>query len=167
MHSLQSTTYICIQSHSLWWGESVPIPNVSCQMRLPAVDCMCVNGSNKLLLNERELKGSDDRFRMPWGSLYEDHHSQWHLTIHLWPFTSVTQDMTQSWPSQQALEGDQAQRILYNPKVCVLVCFYLISKWGCHRFYTLKSACSTFQSKLINWHFSSWVTDFLGKYWSV
>ncbi|XP_026233022.1 AF4/FMR2 family member 2 isoform X2 [Anabas testudineus] len=24
--------------------------------------------------------------------------------------------MTQSWPSQQALEGDQAQRILYNPK---------------------------------------------------
>ncbi|XP_071775324.2 uncharacterized protein aff3 [Centroberyx gerrardi] len=25
-------------------------------------------------------------------------------------------DMTQSWPSQQALRGDQAQRILYNPK---------------------------------------------------
>ncbi|XP_059199597.1 AF4/FMR2 family member 3 [Centropristis striata] len=26
------------------------------------------------------------------------------------------EDMTQSWPSQQALGGDQAQRILYNPK---------------------------------------------------
>lgn len=34
---------------------------------------------------------------------------------------SVAQDMTQSWTSQQALGGDQAQRILYNPKVCVCV----------------------------------------------
>ena len=36
---------------------------------------------------------------------------------------SVAQDMTQSWPSQQALGGDRAQRMLYNPKVlyvCVL-----------------------------------------------
>ncbi|KAG7220962.1 hypothetical protein INR49_010211 [Caranx melampygus] len=28
----------------------------------------------------------------------------------------ILEDMTQSWPSQQALGGDQAQRILYNPK---------------------------------------------------
>nr|XP_020464981.1 AF4/FMR2 family member 3 [Monopterus albus] len=28
----------------------------------------------------------------------------------------ILEDMTQSWPSQQALEGDQAQRILYNSK---------------------------------------------------
>ncbi|XP_028991492.1 AF4/FMR2 family member 2 isoform X2 [Betta splendens] len=29
---------------------------------------------------------------------------------------AYSQDMTQSWPSQQALGGNQAQRILYNPK---------------------------------------------------
>ncbi|KAG7502230.1 hypothetical protein JOB18_016212 [Solea senegalensis] len=28
----------------------------------------------------------------------------------------ILEDMTQSWPSQQALGGDQAQRILYSPK---------------------------------------------------
>ncbi|XP_014890144.1 AF4/FMR2 family member 3 isoform X1 [Poecilia latipinna] len=28
----------------------------------------------------------------------------------------ILKDMTQSWPSQQALGGEQAQRILYNPK---------------------------------------------------
>lgn len=36
--------------------------------------------------------------------------------------------MTQSWPSQQALEGDQAQRILYNPKVCV--CLFFLNEKG-------------------------------------
>lgn len=38
---------------------------------------------------------------------------------------SVAQDMTQSWPSQQALGGDWAQRILYNPKVCMCVVYVL------------------------------------------
>lgn len=51
------------------------------------------------------------------------------------PCTAVAQDMTQSWPSQQALGGDQAQRILYNPKVCGRVCcsaFIIKAKlhWG-------------------------------------
>lgn len=40
---------------------------------------------------------------------------------------SIAQDMTQSWTSQQALGGDQAQRILYNSKVCLCVCVCAIA----------------------------------------
>lgn len=36
-------------------------------------------------------------------------------------FLSVAQDMTQSWPSQQVLGGDPAQRMLYNSKACQCV----------------------------------------------
>lgn len=62
------------------------------------------------------------------------------------PHTFVAQDMTQSWPSQQALGGDQAQQILYNSKVCLCVVYVFV--W--YLIFTLPHATElTYYSKSI------------------
>lgn len=58
-----------------------------------------------------------------------NHRNSPQFTFELPPlFLSVTQHMTQSWPSQQVLGGDPAQRMLYSSKACQCVeCDSLVS----------------------------------------
>lgn len=66
-------------------------------------------------------------------------------------FLSVAQDMTQSWPSQQVLGGDPAQRMLYNTKACQCVeCVSLASIlanhfWKCKTDQTYRPVCKMLQ----------------------
>ena len=120
-------THIITQAHSPWWAGTVLITRVSCPVRLPAL--YTTRGSVKLRLNERKRKKvwfKDLRCRdvQHVSAINLSDISQFTFDPHPPPTplpTCVAQDMTQSWPSQQALGGDQAQQILYNSKVCLCV----------------------------------------------